>query len=586
MSHKGQETQGTGLRDVFDILIKAPPERLLSLTFQLGESPEDNIVHALCLIVLQKQAQALNKLQMLRDNHLAKHLSEKLQTSGGKLENFAVHCGQFQEFTGESLAALARIFKVLSEQRLCDPLLRNLAYKRALSTDGQKIIEDLEYDQLREEAKDVCGPPLAEWMCSPTHLKSYHDIKSSLDGHTTLKVTLSHDQSGRAHSLPSPLQTSSSMPSYPTHLEISIPTTASFPDDKKHPETSDKSILNTPVVLVSEFEAENASGRSQISTQPPTCMFGAKKDSSMDETLVRGSITLDSLISPTQTTNPTTEPKFAPPAAANCLPPLMPVANEMHESSDADEEEEEAIFYAFVIFHAPEDADLADRLKEKVETVISSEGATFSEDFATPGRSTLRCVADAIDNTAFTFLLLTRNFTSRMQELETNSALINSINKKHKFNTVIPLLPRENRMPRENIPLPLQTMVPLEENRSFERKIQKSLSPMRIDKLRKIWIEEQRVKMQRQKQQRLKQSNQLKKQLLKESKKVELLEKEQLWLSMEQNLVLSPNVAPEQQQQRSIHIQNAKYIMIGSNSQMIVGGGADEEDSIDKEEEQ
>lgn len=599
MSNRGQENQGTGLRDVFDILVKAPHERLLSLTFQLGESPEDNIVHALCLIVLQRETEALNKLQMLADNYLAKHLAEKWQMSGGKLEDFGVHCGDFQEFTWESFAVLARIFKVLSEQKMCDPPLRNLAYKRALSSYNQKArnCEDLEYNKLREEAKVVCGPQLAE--CSSIDLRSgsYHDLHSSLDEESiTLKVTLSQDQSERAQNQPSPLQASSSVPSYPTHLEISVPPTTSFQDDKRTPNTSEESKLNTPICLVSKFEAENTHWQSQTSEETPCNeppVRGAKKHPRMEETFTAESSKFDHLITPTQTAKPTTGPNIALPTAANIVLPKIPVANE----SKIEEEEEEEIFYAFVILHAPEDADMAEGMRERLETVTGSEGATFSGDFATPGRSTLRCVEDAINNTGFTILLLTRNFNSHMQEIETDSALINSINKKHKYNTVIPLLPRKNCMPRQSLPLVLQTIVALEENQSFERKIQKLLSPAAIKRQRKLWTEEQKVKMQIERQERLKQLNQHQKKLIKECETAQLLEKENLRLLMTQNLLLGPIVPPEQdgggsrawwQQHPNIHIENAKYIMIGNDSQMSVdlGGGAGKDDSVYREEEQ
>ncbi len=606
MSHGGQEIQGTGLRDVFDILVKAPRERLLSLTFQLGESPEDNIVRALCLIVLQREAQALDKLQTLRDNYLAKHLAEKWQMSGGKLEDFAVHCDNLQELTGEPLAVLARIFKVLSEQRLCDPLVRNLAYKRAVSSDNRKTSsERLEYDQLREEAKDVCGPEFAEWMCSFGDLKSgsYHDPHSGLDdGNATLKVTLSQDQPESTHGVPSPLQASSSMPSYPTHLEISIPPTASFQDDRITPETSDESKLNAPILLVSECEANNALVQSQPSeerqpesNEPP--LF-EKKRSMMGEALAAEGGKLGSLIAqketPAQTTKPTAEPNFSLPAATNIVLPKMPVANEIHESNSAEEEEEEeAIFYAFVILHAPEDADMAESMREKLEAAIGGDGATFSEDFAMPGKSTLRCVEDAINNSAFTLLLLTRNFNARMQEIETNSALINSINNKHKYNTVIPLLPQENSMPKQSMPLVLQTLVPLEEKRAFEKKAQKTLSPSKIQKQRALWKAEQKVKLQKAKQERLKHLNHQQKQLIKESGAAQLLETENLRLLMAHKLLLGPGVPPQQdggdgralwqqQQQPNIHIEHANYIMIGNDSQMTVGSGG----GADREEEQ
>lgn len=579
MSHGGHEKQGTGLRDVFDILVKAPPERLVSLTFQLSESPEDNVIHALCLLIRQREEQALSKLQTLRDHYLAKHLAERWKMSEGKLDDFAVCCGHFKEFTFESLVLLARIFKVLSEQRLCDPFLRNMAYVRALSRDDQKMgnSEDLAYDQLREEAKVVCGPQFSEWMCSSTELKSEscHDPQTSLDkGNTTLKVTLSQDESEKAHSLPSPLQASSSMPSYPTHLEISTPPTALFQDDKSTPMTSDAS----KSFLISEFEANNATGQSQTSEVPR----------------LRSNI-----IGPIQTTRPTDEYNFSLPAATKSHLSTTLVANKIPESTGAEEmeeeEEEEARFYAFVILHAPEDADMAESMKEKLEKVIGSEGATFSDDFATPGKSTLRCVEDAINNTAFTFLLLTPNFNSRMLDMETNSALINSLNRKHKYNTVIPLLPRENCIPRRSIPLVLQTIVPLEENKNFERKVLKSLSPAKIRRLEKMWIEEQKVKNQIERQERLKQLKQQQKQLIKECEMTQLMEGEHLRLLMTHKLLLGPNV-PEQggedgrawwQQQPNIHIENAKYIMIGNDSQMTVdlSGEADKDGSNSREQE-
>lgn len=593
MSQGGQENRGTGLRDVFEILVRAPKERLESLTFQLGESPEDNIVHALCLIVLQRGAQALNKLQMLRDNNLAKYLAEKWQKSGGKFEDFSIHCGDFQEFEWEPLAILARIFKVLSEQSLCDSHLRTLAYKRALSSRDQKASnsKDLEYEQFREEAKVVCGPQFEE--CSIASLKSggfNSELHSSLDkGSKTIKVNLSQDQSTRAHCLPSPLQVSSSIPSYPTHLEISIPPTASFQDNSSTPETSHVSKLNTPVP-VSETVAENAQGKSQTSEGPPLNeppMYGAKKPLRVEETFAAESSKSRQLIAPTQTigTNVVIS------AAKNIILPKMPVVND----SNSAEEEDEAIFYAFVILHAPEDADMAESMREKLETVIGGEGATFSGDFATPGKSTLTCVEDAINNSAFTILLLTRNFNTHMQEIETNSALINSINKSHKYNTVIPLLPRENAMPRQSIPLVLQTIVPLEENKSFERSIRRTLSPATIGKQRKIWTVEQTVKKEIERQQRLKQLNQHQKQLIKECETAASLEKEHLRLVMTQKLYLDPDVPLEQeggrswwQQHPNIHIENARYIMIGNDSQMTVdcSGGAEKEDSVDKEEEQ
>ncbi|XP_072220004.1 TIR domain-containing adapter molecule 1 [Leuresthes tenuis] len=573
MSHVRPENQGTGLGDVFDILLKAPSERLLSLTFQLGESPEDNIIHALCLIILQREAQALNKLQMLGDNPLAKHLAEKWSASGGKFEDFGVQCGHFQAQTAESLSALARIFKVLSEQRLCEPLLRNLAYQRALSSDCLKTgnYDNLRYHQFREEAKVACGP--AEWMFSTSDLKleSSCDPNRSLDeGNATLKVS---ESDAKLSGIPSPLQESTSVPSYPSHLEISVPPTASFTGDKAAPATLQNPKVNPSILTVSQAKQASCQPQSpelQLrSTGSP--LFGAETDPKMDETLAASSRLKSHNEIPSRSNKPSIEPKLAQPSATYISLPKMPVSKEIHERKDAEEEEEER-FYAFVILHAPEDEDMAECMREKLEKVICSEGATFSEDFAILGKSTLRCVEDAINNSAFTFLLLTRNFNTKMLEMKTNIALINSINKKHKFNTVIPLLPKENCMPRQSIPMALQTLVALEENKSFERKLQRSLSAAKIEKQRKIWTQEQSLKQK-------------------------LQEKEKLSLSMEQKLLLSPSGAlgqdggdgrPWWPQQPNIHIVNSNYVMIGNDSKMTVdfGGSGDKDSSVCAEEEE
>lgn len=553
MSQSGQENQGTGPRDVFDILVKTPTERLLSLTLQLSESPEGNVVRVLCLIALQREGQALSKLHALGDSCLSKHLNDTCVKSKGNLEEFAVHFGNFNGFTLESLVLLARVFKVLSEQQLCDPQLRDLAYQRALSKNDHAS-NKLGYEQLREEAMAVCSPQFAEWMCSCVRgLDSLCVLDSSQDE----EGALSKHKSESSHSLPTSLHANSSMFSYPTHLEISTPPTALFQEDKRSLETPNTSKAEASVLLVSKVDVKNASEPCLTSGEP----------------LKSSTFAADRLVSHSfPGSTPTTGQSVAAPLTY--VPPNMSAAADL-----CSVEEEDAIFYAFVIMHAPEDEDVADCVREKVEKVIGCKGATFSDDFDTPGKSTLRCVEDAINNTAFTFLLLTRNFTTRMVELETNSALINSLGKKHKWNTVIPLLPMENSMPKQEIPLVLQTIVPLEESKNFERKLLRSLTLSKIKRQEKIWMEEQRVKIQKAKLQHQKQ--------LKHCEKVQRQEKKNLG----QTIMHNPNLLGEDstalwQIHPNIHIENAKYIMIGNDSQMTVGvsRGVDKDSSIEEEQ--
>uniref|UniRef100_A0A671PE08 TIR domain-containing protein n=1 Tax=Sinocyclocheilus anshuiensis TaxID=1608454 RepID=A0A671PE08_9TELE len=150
------------------------------------------------------------------------------------------------------------------------------------------------------------------------------------------------------------------------------------------------------------------------------------------------------------------------------------------EPSQSDVEE---TFYDFVILHEAEDADEAQRLKDKLERIISGVGATFSDDFAQPGMSTLRCMEDAIENSAFTLLLLTQNFNSNLSATSADSEIVNSLENHHKINSVIPLLPRKNCLLRKSFPLVLQTKVPLDESRRmFERNAQKAIAPGKVAK--------------------------------------------------------------------------------------------------------
>ncbi|KAF7662722.1 hypothetical protein LDENG_00227500 [Lucifuga dentata] len=287
----------------------------------------------------------------------------------------------------------------------------------------------------------------------------------------------------------------------------------------------------------------------------------------------------------------------------------MNIPKEVHDSKDV-EEDEDVIFYSFVILHALEDVDMAESMKEKLESIIGSEGAIFSEDFAIPGKSTLRCVEDAINNSAFIILLLTRNFNTCMLEMKTDSALISSINNPHKRNTVIPLLPRENRMPRKSMPIVLQTLVAVEENNNtFDRKMRRALSPAQIKRMKGIWDEEQKLKAQHKRQEMLKLATKQSKQLIHERKETQILEQERQELMMEQKRNFygpvdhrgipgfpSVSMLPEQdggdgvrwQSQPSIHIENAQYIMIGNDSQMTVelSGTTEKDDSIHREQKQ
>ncbi|XP_026783416.3 TIR domain-containing adapter molecule 1 [Pangasianodon hypophthalmus] len=287
--------------------------------------------------------------------------------------------------------------------------------------------------------------------------------------------------------------------------------------------------------------------------------------------------------------------------------------HESYGSEKRDSQEEEGMFYAFVILHAEEDSEEAMRLKSRLESISSTTGATFSEDFAVPGQSTFRCVEDAIENSAFVMLLLTANFNTHLNETNADSALMNSIEKPHKYNTVIPLLPRANGLTRDQMPYALRTKNPLDEMRDrdiFEKMAKKVLDLKKIQIQKTMWRKAQLVKKEREKQQRLQEERQYCKDLIRESARVRELEEQVQQLQMQQQRLppyahqpnsyqgfpgrpqsfssmpfRGPVPMPSyyngntwQQPPSNIHIQNAKCIMIGNNSTMTVGGVVDSGD--------
>nr|XP_061795702.1 LOW QUALITY PROTEIN: TIR domain-containing adapter molecule 1-like [Nerophis lumbriciformis] len=548
--NREERYEGTGLKDVYDILTSVPPEQILSLTFQLEESPEDNIIHALCLIILRKEEKALDILHTLENNDLARHLAEIWRKSGCKLQDFAELCGKSPDLTGESLAALARVFKILSEHRLCDQLLRNQAYKIALSSHGERSDdgEDLLYQQLKEEAKNVCGPQLAVWLGSFKNLESGSYDETQADGATTQDPCLS-----------SLLPSSCSEPSYPSHLEISLPSTIPYEEDQTTPEAP-----GNPEQIPNDCQS-NTSEQSHllsVELQPTSDESPEAEEPKMDTALeTEQGKHQEQELTQTEPCNQSTTQKTQ--FSTNYTPTKKTETLRAHLSKRV-EEEDEAIFYSFVIFHAVEDSELAERMKEKLETVIGEgQGATFFGDFELPGMSTLKCIEDAINNSAFTVLLLTRNFNTRMLEVKTDSALTNSISNLHKYNTVIPLLPKENGMPRRDLPMVLRTFVPLEENKSFETKIKKALSPAKINRQRSIWSEERRTHQRG----------------LPQGRVAHMLEN----LNFKGSVDFS-NAASVLEPHRNIHIANANYVMIGNDSQMTVDYcGVAERDPIVRE---
>ncbi|KAJ7997686.1 hypothetical protein DPEC_G00214710 [Dallia pectoralis] len=609
---------GTGLADVCKILTKVPYERQLSLNFKLGVSLAEELVRAISLINLGKSLEALDKLQALGENAIANHLSETVRTcsqTGVKPENLSIV--PFQEGSNvETLVDLARIFKVLAEERLCDTSLRDSAYQTALAACMNKNCakETSEYlhMDLRAEAMNVCGPEL-EITVGGTGFCSIQPL-------VQVNTTAGQDRTGSGRSLPSSRQDDASICSYPSHLEISVTETVGLePSNLSVEPLSPMSLAPVPSHVppcavrtgnqgaFKYFSRVTSSDTSSTQNEPlPVKVdrpngFAAsceRKTGSEDMNVSALSpANLDKLMGPNDKQYPnknivpllnTSQSSSHQPSLANSS--TLSVSLTEHKStSDSplitqplEDEEEEEEFFSFVVLHAHEDEAIAEKLKDKLEAIGVVKGATFCQEFAVPGRNTLMCVEDAINNSAFTILLLTRNFNSRLLEVETTSALMNAIQKRHKYNTVIPFLPQENYMPDEKMPLFLKIYIKLKEGKNFEKTAKQAMSLQKIGIQRQMWLSEQALRVQVRKRERLEQQKRLQMDLNRQRQLVDRLERD---LMKQEHQECSMTVRENELcHPQYIHIENAHNIIIGDNCTMTVGvdgyTGEDDDDGV------
>ncbi|NWR60647.1 TCAM1 protein, partial [Bucorvus abyssinicus] len=183
-----------------------------------------------------------------------------------------------------------------------------------------------------------------------------------------------------------------------------------------------------------------------------------------------------------------------PPSSSHSLawPPPLKTAEPVPTS-----EPEGGKFFTFVVLHASEDELVAHRVKDLLENMGVPNGATLCEDFFIAGRSHLTCFQDAMENSAFIILLLTKNFPCDLCMFQTNTALIESILNPSKRDSVIPFVPKENPLERHQIPSTLGGLMPLDENSpGFSRTVQNTFTPSRIKERKAVWDQMQRRKLQ------------------------------------------------------------------------------------------
>ncbi|MBN3296455.1 TCAM1 protein, partial [Amia calva] len=461
-----QQKYGPALEGVFMVLSNTSAERLLSLTFKLGNSEMEKLVHAMVLITLSKRAEALAKLKELSNNNTADCLVKMLTASDYPITSIS-------STQAEILTDLARIFKVLADEKLCNNSQRDKAYEMAIKAcENAKGKSKVDLELLRKEARDECGPHVdtGSPQDSGTSLKSGVGFCLPWNrgpGTPAIPIRKNKNPSRAEQSSPSSLRTCRDRPSINKTLGDQLAVSC-------NPEDTMPSV-SVPESQGQPLQCTEGSGSHQIVT--------SKSNSTAQHSLVGG-------------LHPETKPSQD--VTADVSPPR----------SDAKEEEVGAMFYCFVILHDAEDTDVANALCSTLENLGTGEGATFSDDFAMPGKHILTCIQDAIDNSAYTILLLTQNFKTRLLEHKTNSVLMNSIEKHHKNNTVIPFLPKENCLPSEKRPMCLKHLIPLNENaKNFQSMVRKTFSPDKIKKQRELWSIEQTIKKREEMQVQLREKN-------------------------------------------------------------------------------
>ncbi|XP_068943956.1 TIR domain-containing adapter molecule 2 [Petaurus breviceps papuanus] len=158
------------------------------------------------------------------------------------------------------------------------------------------------------------------------------------------------------------------------------------------------------------------------------------------------------------------------------------------EEEGAEEDLEEEVFFKFVILHAEDDIHEALRVQRMLQNQFGIKpGIIYAE--MPCGKQHLQNLDDAVNGSAWTIFLLTENFLrDTWCNFQFYTTLMNSINRKHKYNSVIPMRPLNNPLPRDRTPFALQTIRALEEKScGFREQVEKIFQDSVYEKQKAIW---------------------------------------------------------------------------------------------------
>ncbi|NXE42130.1 TCAM1 protein, partial [Ptilorrhoa leucosticta] len=327
------------------------------------------------------------------------------------------------------------------------------------------------------------GPQESSWASTPSSLPAQHTAAQGLQPEKVLQVSPCHP------TLPVP---ETPLPSEPAQSsDVSGTVTEAHTPREKQDEKQDEKQLSAGV------------------PDPGAAVDTAPAHVSIEDSYIPAGIPCNSAPASTSTcslppptysfssTLPLQESHsnllYPPPLRSSPSPAWPPPALPATDPSEPDD----AKFFTFVVLHASEDEIVAHRVKNLLESMGVSNGATLSEDFFIAGRSHMICFQEAMENSAFMILLLTKNFPCNLCLFQTDTALMQSILDPSKRDSVIPFLPKANALEHSRIPTMLSVLVTLNESSPlFSRNVHKTFNPKKIREKKALWDQMQRRKLQ------------------------------------------------------------------------------------------
>uniref|UniRef100_A0A8C6XN89 TIR domain-containing adapter molecule 1 n=1 Tax=Naja naja TaxID=35670 RepID=A0A8C6XN89_NAJNA len=505
----GASQTDQGFEGILQILKGIPAERLIQYRHKLSCSHQDrkscHLLHVMILWSLGREGEARVHLNSFRDDVVAHHLSQSLWGAVGANRTTPE---QLQKDHAKVAQSVAEIYSLLVDEKLCEPLARDEAYREAILAFQASHLEPAQLKGLLDEAMEKCELQFisklprdnfgalasSRWELTPARRSSPVSIDSS-----------SPDNPQSLRSTGTPI-------SYISNLKIS----ESSIIISDSPSSTEDSLSLPPTGQGEDMALVNGcstnSRKSSLPNSRGPCLLPDSKITLSPMPSAQGPTTPKTapsgdLMCPFQAP-PLQKPGSAAPSAGSAPPcssapapsttfglllssssstsDLASCSSEPSSSMGPPDDERQ--FYTFVVLHAAEDELVACRVKERLEALGVSNGATFSEDFLIPGCGQLNCFQNSLDNSAFTLMLLTKNFTGRLCDYQRDTALMDSLTRYCKRHSVIPFVPREHSLKPGEMPLFLTSLVPLcETSPVFDKRVKKTFTPKVIREKKATW---------------------------------------------------------------------------------------------------